>query len=78
MGRHSRYLPPATLHYRPVTLRKISFVLPDGQPENVGTYDLGRRYKVLHEGEYPPFKEREAVFLCARRGNKRLWGDRIG
>ena len=74
----ARHLPDPELRYRPVKLMRNSDVILEGQTISVGTYDLGRRYKVLHEGQFPPFKERFAVFQCARLGNGRLiWGERI-
>lgn len=44
---------------------------------SVGTYDLGRRYRVLEEGQYPPFKYDRATFLAERRNGKVIWGERV-
>lgn len=44
---------------------------------SVGTYDLGRRYRTLEEGAYPPFKYDRATFLAERRNGKVIWGEQV-
>jgi hypothetical protein len=44
---------------------------------SVGTYDLGRRYRTLKEGEYPPFRYQSATFYAEKRNGRITWGEQI-
>lgn len=61
---------------RQVRLTKIAMNYKNGGCD-VGTYDLGRRYRTLKEGEYPPFKWQSATFLAELRNGKITWGEQL-
>lgn len=59
-----------------VRLRKIAVNFVRGGC-SVGTYDFGRPYLTLKEGEYPPFRHDRATFLAERRNGKIIWGEQV-
>ena len=76
MGKRDGYFDYTPQRWRTVRLKKIAFNYKSGGI-SVGTYDLGRRYRVLDEGEYPPFKWETATFLVQVRNGKIRWGEQV-
>ena len=64
-------------HWKVIKLTKIAINYVNGGC-SVGTHDLGRRYRVLKEGDYPPFKWESAWFRVDVRPNGKLvWGEEV-
>lgn len=76
--RHGDYFDARPQLRKVIRLDKIALNFVDKEGCSVGTHDLGRRYRVLHEGQYPPFRWSRAWFQVQISPNGKItWGEEV-